>query len=169
MQDIQAVRVPAESRLSEKCQILVKKGFLTAKNVTSGVALLLHSKEFQLGVLLQLPANFAEASRANGDDSAAFAKNALSLIISEFEILGVKRSDLTTYAIGGSAVNGCREMRPAAIRRALWDYGIPLSAKDLGGNQSRSIWMDVETGRTIIRSEPILNSARTENSLPAAC
>ena len=39
---------------NKKCQILVKKGFLSARDLTSDLALLVYSQEFQLGVLLHL-------------------------------------------------------------------------------------------------------------------
>jgi len=137
----------------EKCQILAKKGFLVAKNVTSGLILLVYSAEFQLGVLVHLPT----ASAASGTDTQhqAFTKSAMALILSEFETLGVSRNHLLTYVIGGSAEDALPEVSKITVQRTLWNYGLPLSASDLGGKLSRSIWMDVENGRTIVRSEPI--------------
>lgn len=159
---------PSPSRRNgEKCQILVKKGFLTAKNVTSDVTLLLYSKEFQLGVLFHLPPFGATGKSVTDGDT--FAKTALAMILAEFESLGVAKADLVTYAIGGSAAEGNPEVRAVSVRRALWSHGLVLSACDLGGYQRRSIWMDVESGRTIIRSEPISKTAaQSEDSFSVA-
>jgi chemotaxis receptor (MCP) glutamine deamidase CheD len=165
MQDIQLEHTdPANSaeastsqRTGDKCQILVKKGFLTAKNVTSGVTLLLYSKEFQLGVLFNLPP-FGATGRSEMDGDT-FAKTALTMVLAEFKSLGVAKADLVTYVIGGSAAEGKPEVQAARARRALWSHGLVLSACDLGGYQRRSIWMDVQSGRTIIRSEPISKGA----------
>lgn len=150
--DIQdTLETTANQKLRLPCQILAKKGFLTARDLTSGVALLVYSSEFQLGVLFHLP-SFDEAVHV---EDQSFAKAAMAMILAEFQTLGVRRRDLTTYAIGGSAVDGKPEVTHVMVRRALWSHGLSLSASDLGGKQSRSIWMDVETGRIIIRTEPL--------------
>jgi chemotaxis receptor (MCP) glutamine deamidase CheD len=134
----------------QRCQILVKKGFLKAQNITSGLVLLAYSKEFKLGVLLHLPS-------ANDDSSRqAFAQSAVPMILSEFEALGVARSELVTYVVGGSATDSAPSISKLAAKRLLWNYGLLLSACDLGGHQIRSVWMDVESGRTIVRSESLL-------------
>ncbi len=145
----------------EKCQILAKKGFLVARNVTSGLVLLLYSAEFQLGVLLHVPVSSGHAPAGPDSPDQAFTKSAIALIRAEFETLGVSRNDLLTYVIGGSG-GDAPEVSKLAVQRTLWGYGLPLSAWDLGGKLVRSIWMDVENGRTIVRSEPI---ARSEMSL----
>jgi chemotaxis receptor (MCP) glutamine deamidase CheD len=157
MQDTRRSNTQATPRSRPPCQILAKKGFLTARNITSGVAILVYSREFQLGVLFHLPLNDADADTASSREDQAFARSAMSMILSEFQTLGVRSRDLLTYAIGGSAVDGKNEASAVDVRRALWSHGLSLSAADLGGKQVRSIWMDVESGRTIIRSQPIPN------------
>jgi chemotaxis receptor (MCP) glutamine deamidase CheD len=142
----------------EKCQILAKKGFLVAKNITSGLILLVYSAEFRLGVLLHLPLNSGSVSSGVDTQDQTFAKSAMALILSEFETLGVSRNHLLTYVIGGSATDVLPEVSKLTVQRTLWSYGLPLSASDLGGQLLRSIWMDVENGRTIVRSEPLPGS-----------
>jgi chemotaxis receptor (MCP) glutamine deamidase CheD len=149
------------------CQILTKKGFLTARNLTSGVALLIYSREFQLGVLFPLSdiplSNIGDGLQLETqvDETQSFTKSGIAMILTEFQTLGVRRRELLTYAIGGSAVDGKPEVTTVMIRRTLWKHGLSLTASDLGGNQVRSLWMDVETGRTIIRSEPIIQQAHS--------
>lgn len=160
MQDTQ--RTDTQDTLEVKprlpCQILAKKGYLTARGLTSGVALLVYSAEFQLGVLFHLPPfDIVQA------EDQSYAKSAMAMILAEFQTLGVSHRDLLTYAIGGSAIDGKPEVTTLMVRRALWNHGLSLTSGDLGGTQSRSIWMDVETGRTIIRSEPL-----TKKAVPAA-
>ena len=154
MQDTRRSNTQATPRSRPPCQILAKKGFITARNITSGVAILVYSREFQLGVLFHLPTDDAESPSS---EDQAFAKSAMSMILSEFQTLGVRSGDLLTYAIGGSAIDGKNEASAVDVRRTLWSHGLSLSAADLGGHQVRSIWMDVESGRTIIRSQPIAN------------
>jgi chemotaxis receptor (MCP) glutamine deamidase CheD len=148
----------------EKCQILAKKGFLVARNVTSRLVLLVYSNEFQLGVLIHLPSPSAAAFPGADTQDQVFAKSAVALILSEFETLGVSRNNLLTYVIGGSQVDIIPEVSKLAVQRVLWGYGLPLSASDLGGKLVRSIWMDVETGRTIVRSEPIADVEFSQHS-----
>lgn len=158
-QSTASVTSQALPRTNEKSQILAKKGFLTARNLTSSIALLVYSEEFQLGVLLHLPSLALPGKPGDTHEGDAFSKPALSMILAEFEALGVAKTDLLTYAIGGSAMDGTPETASTLVRRMLWSHGLVLSACDLGGNQIRSIWMDVENGRTIIRSHPIPKSS----------
>ena len=144
---------PAAER--EKCQILAKKGFLVARNTTMGMVLLVYSKEFQLGVLLHLGDQTAQGSGILDGQNHSFTKTAVAMILSEFETLGVRRSELETYVIGGSRTEGVPAVSKASIQRLLWNYGLSLTGCDLGGRLVRSVWMDVETGRIIIRSEPM--------------
>jgi chemotaxis receptor (MCP) glutamine deamidase CheD len=164
-----SVQPPVLPLVNEKCQILVKKGFLTARNVTTGVALIVYSSEFQLGVLLHLPPLCTPDLADLNFQGDAFAKTALTMILAEFESLGVAKSDLLIYAIGGSAADGMPAVSKAAARRALSRYGLGLSACDLGGHQMRSVWLDVQSGRTIIRSGPIsMGGAQSESPLSVA-
>jgi chemotaxis receptor (MCP) glutamine deamidase CheD len=144
---------------SEKCQILAKKGFLSARGITSGLVLLVYSKQFQLGVLLRLPELREQLSLTIETEEELFAKSAISMIMAEFETLGVKKERLVTYVVGGSSSAGGREVSRVSVKRALWKYGLTPSACDVGGKQVRSIWMEVESGRTIVRSERIVEDA----------
>jgi|GEM_PF-4174829 len=148
---------------NERCKILAKKGFLTLKNVTSGLAVLVYSQQFQLGVLFQLPASYGDPSAEFVSEDHLFAKSAMAMILAEFQSLGVRKQDLLTYAIGGSAVDEAAEASAEQVRTNLWSHGLTLTASDLGGHQVRSIWMDIENGRTIIRSEPIAAAAKTQS------
>jgi chemotaxis receptor (MCP) glutamine deamidase CheD len=119
------------------------------------MVLLVYSREFQLGVLLHLGEQSAQGSGSLDGQDQAFTKTAVAMILSEFETLGVRRSELETYVIGGSRTESLPAVSKASIQRLLWNYGLSLTGCDLGGRQIRSVWMDVETGRTIIRSEPM--------------
>lgn len=164
-----SVNASAMSGANKKCQILAKKGFLCAKDLTSDLALLLYSPEFQLGVLLHLSPSGGFGLPIIDGEVDAFAKPALGMILQEFETLGVARKDLLTYVVGGSAAAGLVETLGISVRRMLWNYGLVLSAHDLGGNQIRSIWMDVESGRTIIRSQAMPKTALQDSlSIPVA-
>jgi chemotaxis receptor (MCP) glutamine deamidase CheD len=143
----------------EKCQILAKKGFLVARNTTTEMVLLVYSKEFQLGVLLHLGEPSAQVAGSMDGHDQAFTKTAIAMILSEFETLGVSRSDLNAYVIGGSATETAPAASKSCLQRMLWNHGLSLTGCDLGGRQVRSIWMDVETGRTIIRSEAMSKSS----------
>jgi len=139
---------PLGASQSHRCKVLAKKGFLTLKNVTSSLAVLLYSSDFQLGALFHLPAPQAGLL----SEELSFANSAMTMILTEFQSLGVRKEDVVTYAIGGSATEDTQAVSAAMVRDTLSTHGLTLTASDLGGRQTRSIWMDVETGRTIIRS-----------------
>ena len=153
---------------NSRCQIMIKKGFLTAKNITSDVVLLLYSLEFQLGVLLPLPLFSNDQASETSGEERAYMQSAMAMILNEFRTLGVKKRELLVYAVGGAEAGETVATSDLAVKSALWAHSLALSASDLGGNQARSVWMDVETGRIIIRSERILKQVKTLEPLRAA-
>ena len=136
----------------QRCQILAKKGFLSARDLSAGVAIILYSRQFQLGVLLHLSSlSGAESGKASWS-SDGFAKSAMAMILAEFGTLGVAKDELVTYVVGGAATDGQPAVSEVGVRRAMWNLGLVPSACDVGGRQLRSVWLDVESGRIIVRS-----------------
>ena len=155
---------PAAAARGNRCQILTKKGFLTARNLTSGVVLLLYSEKFQLGVLLHLGAVETATTSPKVLVNDEFSAPALSMLLSEFKSMGVRNKDLHVYVIGGST-DGEGPAFDVQVRRALWALELVPKACDLGGKLNRSVWMDVESGRVIVRSKTIVDVA-LESSEP---
>lgn len=154
---------------NQRCQILAKKGFLSARGLSAGLAIILYSRQFQLGVLLHLtPPSGAESGKTNwGSDG--FAKSAMAMILAEFDTLGVSKHELLTYVIGGAATETQAAASEVCIRRSLWNLGLVPSACDVGGCQLRSVWLDVESGRIIVRSGSTEQGMlRSQESLVAA-
>ncbi len=159
---VPSLSAPATS--GKKYQILAKRGFLTAKNTSTDLVLLVYSEQFQLGVLLNLPA----ACVLDHSRTDVFSQSAISMILNEFEALGVDRKQLTTFVIGGAETESASGVSQFAVQKMLTSFGLPAGTCDLGGKQIRSIWMDVESGRTIVRSQPWNGSPANAASLPVA-
>jgi chemotaxis receptor (MCP) glutamine deamidase CheD len=137
---------------NQRCQILAKKGFLSARGLSSSLAIIIYSRQFQLGVLLHLSAPGGADARRLPWAEDGFAKSAMAMILAEFGTLGVSKEELVTYAVGGATTEDQPPVTEVAIKRALWHLGLVPSACDVGGFQSRSVWLDVESGRIIVRS-----------------
>ena len=152
-----------------KFKILTQAGFLVARDLTSEVVLLVYSQEFKLGVLLYLPQFSSGAVTDENLQDQTFAQSAIAMILSEFRMLGVVPEQLLTYVIGGSGAGASNATVKQGVQRSLRSYGLTLSASDLGGSQIRSIWMDVASGRTIVRTRPMVQtSTMIECELPVA-
>lgn len=91
-----------------------------------------------------------------------FADNAVPIMLQRLSKFGVnKTSDISVKLIGGSNI-----MDPAgtfnigkrnvlAIRKLLWKYRLGATAEDVGGNYSRTVWVEVDTGKVFVSSPKI--------------
>ena len=74
---------------------------------------------------------------------------------------GAQPERLVVKAAGGASPSGMGggyfqigERNTIILRRVLWKNGIALAAADLGGQVSRTLCLDIGSGRTVLRSGP---------------
>jgi chemotaxis receptor (MCP) glutamine deamidase CheD len=86
-----------------------------------------------------------------------FADQALELLFQSIRSMEIPTSDVTVSAIGGADVAGLTFGRgkqlALAIQRSLWQHGVILNGKDLGGSHNRLVWLESSSGRLIVRSK----------------
>jgi chemotaxis receptor (MCP) glutamine deamidase CheD len=85
-----------------------------------------------------------------------FADQALELLLESIRSMEIPSTDVIVSAIGGAEVAGQtfghgKELA-LAVQRSLWRQGVVLNGDDLGGSQSRGIWLEASSGRLIVRS-----------------
>lgn len=96
---------------------------------------------------------------SNGDATATpyrYADTGTPLLFREAYRQGADKKRLVVKLIGGAAVfddNGIFNIGKrnlAAVKKLLWKAGVMVHAEDVGGTQSRTVRLDVATGRLVI-------------------
>jgi chemotaxis receptor (MCP) glutamine deamidase CheD len=129
------------------CKIAHSYGRMVARNVSSELLLVIYADKCKLGKMLRF---------SNDTAQVAFAETALELFFKELPALGMQKSDLRVHLIGGvTATTGCF----AYMRRLLRSANISLAGQDLATDQSRSIWLVLDSGHLIVRSSTHRTSA----------
>ena len=125
----------------------------------SCVAIVLHDAAAGVGGLAHVLLPDASLSRDQGN-LAKFPQTAVPLLVAEMRKLGA-RGPFTARIAGGASMFGqllpagginMGERNVVATRRALEAAGIPLAGEDTGGDYGRSVYLDVATGRVLVRS-----------------
>ena len=90
---------------------------------------------------------------------AYFADSAIPLLVKEYQKLGVSRpSELIIKLAGGASImdpNGTFNIgkrNVLAIRKILWKHRLGARREDVGKDFSRTVTMEIDTGRVIISS-----------------
>ena len=139
----------------------VAQGARTIATIGLGscVAIVLHDPAAAVGGLAHVLLPDAAMSRDH-DNRAKFPDTAVPLLVGEMRRLGA-RGALQAKIVGGASMFGALlpaggtnmgERNVAATRRALQVAGIPIVADDTGGDYGRSVYLDVATGRVLVRS-----------------
>lgn len=88
-----------------------------------------------------------------------FADTGIAAFLNEFRKLGVaSHKDLVIKLAGGASVMDANQTfdigkrNILASRKTLWKNHMAAIAEDIGGNYSRTIWVEVDTGRVFIES-----------------
>ena len=139
----------------------VAQGSRTIATIGLGscVAIVLHDAAASVGGLAHILLPEASLSRDH-ENQAKFPDTAVPLLVSEMRRLGA-RGPLQAKLVGGASMFGALlpsgginmgERNIAATRRALESAGIRVVAEDTGGDYGRSVYLDVATGRVLVRS-----------------
>ncbi|MFQ5769868.1 MAG: chemotaxis protein CheD [bacterium] len=119
----------------------------------------LDSQQKAVGLLhVALPDSSINKQRAQ-ERPGMFADTGIPILLAEMEKLGYKGDNkLIVKLAGGASIMdpnntfniGKRNL--LAIRKCLWRYKLGAIAEDVGGNFSRSVSVDVNTGNVLISS-----------------
>jgi chemotaxis protein CheD len=87
-----------------------------------------------------------------------FADTGIPILIEEFKKLGTSRKGIWIKLVGGARVADPKSIfdigkrNILAIKKILWSKNLGPIAEDVGGNFSRTVTVDVETGEVLITS-----------------
>ena len=122
---------------------------LTLHDPVAGVAGLLHA---------MMPASATNAEKAAEIPAMYVDTGTLAMLQALFN-LGATRANLVAKVAGAaSPIDRDKMFRIGdrnymVLRKVLWKNGILIAAEDVGGYASRSIFLDVGTGQTLVKSE----------------
>ncbi len=121
--------------------------------------ILLAPRQRAVGLLhIALPDSSINLKRAE-NKPGTFADTGIPAVLKEMKKLGVTSSrDLAVKLAGGAAIMDSNNIfnigkrNILAARKILWKYRLGALAEDVGGNISRSVTVDVNTGKIVISS-----------------
>jgi chemotaxis protein CheD len=109
-----------------------------------------------LHAMLPLSSIDPEKAAAN---AAMFVDSGLTQLLVEFYKLGAQKSRMVVVAAGGACMGneqsddffqiGSRNV--IVVKKMLWKNSILLNAQEFGGNESRSMIMDLQDGQVMLR------------------
>lgn len=104
-----------------------------------------------------LPESSLDAEKA-ARNPCMFADTGVASLLNRCGELGALKSRLRVWLAGGSAVMDDRgifnigKRNQLAARKALWKAGLLTSSEDLGGQGSRTVRLELATGKFWVRS-----------------
>ena len=125
----------------------------------SCIAVMLHDPHIKAAGMIHymLPLSSTNPEKAK-KKPAMFADTGVPLLFHSMYGLGCKKENLVVKVAGGGQLyddQGLFEIGKrnwTVLRRMLWKTNVLVSAEDVGGAKSRTVSLDVTTGRCVIRS-----------------
>lgn len=131
---------------------------LTTYALGSCIGLAVYDPRARVGGLLHFMLPDSSIADEKERNSAKFADTGVPLLLEQVCALGASKKRLEVWAAGaanmlqsaGSFEIGKRNHQ--ALRRILWKAGLLLRGEAVGGNQSRSVRLEVATGNLWIQT-----------------
>lgn len=126
----------------------------------SCVGLVLYDPGLKVGGMVHclLPLSTMDANRAK-QQPAMFSDTGVSFLLQMVFNLGAERRRLIAKVAGASCMMDEKgtfrigERNYTMLRKVLWKNNILISGEDVGGTVPRTLYLHLDTGRTIVRSQ----------------
>jgi len=126
----------------------------------SCIGLIAHDPAAHIGGLLRfmLPNSEIDTAKA-GKRPYMFADTGIPRLFESVCKLGGDKRRLVVTAVGGAQVLdlddafNIGEQNHLALRKILWKAGVLLHSEDIGGTVSRTVRLEVATGKVLLRKE----------------
>jgi chemotaxis protein CheD len=125
----------------------------------SCIAVLAHDPKRGIGGLIHymLPTSQSAPAKA-AERPAMFADTGVPLLFTSLYALGTSKPELTVKIVGGAKLyedHGAFEIgkrNHAILRKMFWKMGVLVAKEDVGGEKSRTVRMEVGSGRVLVSS-----------------
>lgn len=138
-----------------------KGNFLGTFALGSCIAIAIYDPFVKLGGLLHfmLPEASIDPERSKSN-AATFGDTGFKLMLDRLESLGGKTRRYKAYMIGGAQPLASGGSSTFAIgkrnllqaRKMLWNADIQITGDESGGNASRTVYLDLDTGEVSVRT-----------------
>lgn len=130
----------------------------------SCIALVLHDPVAGVGGMLHamMPTSKNNPEKAAESPGMYTDTGATGLLQAMFDC-GATRTNLVAKVVGAAThvdndqLFRIGERNYAVLRKVLWKNGLLIAAEDVGGNVSRTVYLDIGTGVTRVRSNGSIN------------
>lgn len=136
----------------------------------SCIAVLIYDPVTRVGGLLHymLPESSLDQTKAQ-KNPYMFADTGIPLLFQNAYKLGAVRNRLLVHVLGGAQIISASDSfnigkrNHMVLRKIFWKAGILVQHEEVGGTQSRTVRLELETGRIVMRSgqaETVLPSGK---------
>lgn len=136
---------------------------LITHGLGSCIAVMVYDKVRKVGGMLhfQLPSSSLAPERALGSPGT-FADTGIPLLFERMYALGCKKADIVVKAAGGGSFHpgatlDIGKRNHVMMRKIFWKANVLVAAEDVGGEQSRTARLFVDTGMITIQSGSVVN------------
>lgn len=123
----------------------------------SCIAVILYDKKTKIAGMIHiaLPDSVVNSEKAKSLPGY-FVDTGLPILLKEFKRLGGDRKTTVIKIAGGSSIMDenktfdIGKRNAIAVKRYLWKHGLGVMKEDIGGNISRTVSIDTDTGRVLL-------------------
>ncbi len=130
---------------------------LITHGLGSCIAIVLFDRTRKVGGMLhfQLPASSLNPERAAASPGT-FADTGIPLLFERMYALGCKKPDIVVKAAGGGSFHpgatlDIGKRNHVVMRKIFWKANVLVAAEDVGGDQSRTVRLFVDTGLVTVQ------------------
>lgn len=133
---------------------------LVATNLGSCLGIAAYDPQIKVGGMVHclLPLSNADPKKA-ADNPYCFVDTGFAALLNELIAKGANRKHLVIVAVGGANINDSENVfeigkrNYTALRKIMWKNGLLLHAEDIGGTASRTLFLEIGTGKCELKSE----------------
>jgi chemotaxis protein CheD len=136
---------------------------LITYSLGSCIGLTLYDPTSRVGGLLHAQMPLSRMSPGRGEERPGmFVDTGVTVLLQTLLELGASRRSLIACVAGAAALFGDRDTfdigrrNYMVVRKLLWKNKILLAAEDVGGGFSRTMWLEMATGRTRLKRQGTL-------------
>ena len=123
----------------------------------SCVAVILYDKKMKIAGMIHiaLPDSAVNTEKAQSLPGY-FADTGLPVLLKDFKKLGGDRKTTVIKIAGGSSIMDANKTfdigkrNAIAVKRYLWKHGLGVMKEDIGGSISRTVSIEIDTGKVIL-------------------
>ena len=134
-------------------------GVIMTHSLGSCIAVSLYAPATHIGGMLhyQLPQSKNDSQRAK-EKPFMYADTGMNILVDKLVSMGANKKRMQIKIAGEAAMDtgpkgfDIGKRNCLAIRKLLWKYGMFLDAEDVGGFSPRNLYLDIDDGTVIMRS-----------------